>query len=109
MRTLAALTVLTALTLPASAGVLPIPGDYCGTGDNADIVLTTDGIGGEEDGCTFGAVLESGPTWWVVSQECSNTDEMPKARIEVDGDHATVRGFVKPAGYGAPYVLTRCD
>ena len=109
MRTLAALAALAALTLPASAGILPIQGNYCGSGDDADLVLSTDGIGGEEDGCTFGAVLESGPSWWVVSQSCSNTDEMPKARVEVDGDHVTVRDFTRPDGFGAPYVLTRCD
>lgn len=82
MRTLIAIAATAALVASAQAGVLPITGEYC---DASDLVLNANGIGGEEDGCTFKAVLESGPSWWVISQQCTNTDDTPKIRVELSG------------------------
>ena len=94
---------------PALAGVLPVRGKYCGSGDNADLVLDTNGLGGEQDGCVFKSVLSSGPHWWVVSQECSNTDDTPKSKIRLSGKAAVVSDFSVQAGkFGAPYTLHAC-
>ncbi len=110
MRTLIALAAVAALTGNAFAGVLPVTGNFCGSGDNADIILDSDGIRGNEDGCTFGKIVSSGHRWWVVTQECSNTADEPKTKIEIKGGSATVSNYWKPdASYQTPFVLHRCN
>ncbi len=111
MRTLMTIAALVALTSSAMAGVLPVSGSYCGSGDNADIVLDADGFGGNEDGCLFTRVLEKGKNWWVVGQECSNTDDTPMTRIKVSasGKTITVADWSIPDHtYDEPVTLRRC-
>jgi len=95
----------------ALAGVLPIKGTYCQTGSDSDVVLDANGVGGvfSGDGCTFKAIVASGPHWWIVAQDCNNTDDAPTARIELKGRVISVADYSK-AGYGyqEPFTLHRC-
>lgn len=101
MRLLA--TLLFALGVsPAFAGVLPLTGNYCGE----DQALNADTFHASEDtDCRLARIVETGPTWWIVSVSCPSGAS--KLRVAVSPDQQNV-AISNPDIIGEPTRLDRC-
>ncbi len=100
MKTLTLTAVLVLFSTVAFAGVVPLPGKFCGS----DVIVDANGIWSEDD-APFDKIVQRGPNWWTVSYK-SEDNAGVTSRITLSPNKKAIT--VVDSDSTHPIVLHRC-